>query len=87
MTFYVDRLRQQRLRGTCLEGEWCHLATDGALEELHAFAERMAFPGRAFHDHPRHPHYDLTASRRAQAIAAGAVEVSSKELVKRCFRR
>jgi hypothetical protein len=85
VTFYVDRLRHHRLRGTCIDGEWCHLATDGTLEELHAFAASLALPRRAFHDHPRHPHYDLTLSRRTQAIAAGALEVTSKELVKRCF--
>lgn len=87
MTFYVDGMRPHRLRGTCIEGEWCHLATDGSIDELHAFAEQLSLPRRAFHAHPDHPHYDLTASRRVQALAAGAVAVSSKELVKRCFRR
>jgi len=85
--FFVDRLREHvKMRGL-LRGTWCHLATDGTLEELHAFAERIGVPPRAFHFHGDHPHYDLTPERRAAAVAAGAIEVGSKELVKRCFRR
>ena len=81
---YVDALRLHRkfLR----TGEWCHLATDGPIDELHAFARNIGVPRVAFHDHPRHPHYDLGPARRADAVAAGAIEVGSKELVRRCFR-
>jgi hypothetical protein len=84
--FYVDALRHHR-RGTCFEGDFCHLATDGELDELHAFASTIGVPRRAFHAHPDHPHYDLSPARRAAAVQAGAREVGSKELVRRCFRR
>jgi len=65
--------------------ESCHLATDEGTAALHAFARALGVGRFAFHPHPHHPHYDLDADARAAAIAMGAVEVSSKELVKRCF--
>ena len=87
---FVDALREHVRRGWLrqpITGFWCHLATDGPLRELHDFAASIGVPPRAFHAHPAHPHYDLDAERRAAAVAAGAIEVGSKELVKRCFRR
>ncbi len=83
---YVDPARSYPYRG-CASAtrEYCHLATDGDLDELHAFAERIGVPRVAFHAGARHPHYDLTPNRRTLAVEHGAVEVSSKELVRRCF--
>ncbi len=87
---FVDALRihsaTPRLLARFVGERWCHLATDGSIDELHAFAEAIGVPRVAFHAHPRHPHYDLTPERRAVAVARGAVEVSGKELVRRCFR-
>lgn len=84
MTVYVDDLRAW---GWVLYGrqvDSCHMTSDGLqLDELHAMAARIGLqrrwfqPGRA----GRCPHYDLTASRREAAVAAGAVEISSKQLV------
>ena len=84
MTIYVDPSR--RYAGRC-PSEWCHLATDGALQELHEFARALGLPGRAFHRGAKHPHYDLTPAARALAVSRGAIEVSSKDLVRRCFLR
>jgi hypothetical protein len=88
---FVDALRihhtTPRLVARIVGETWCHLATDGPIDELHAFAAAMGVPRLAFHAHPRHPHYDLTPDRRAEAVDLGAVEVTSKELVKRCFRK
>ncbi|MFH9425840.1 DUF4031 domain-containing protein [Streptomyces sp. NPDC017529] len=58
---------------------WSHLVSDVSFEELHAFAERIGAPRRAFD----RDHYDLPAERYADAVRAGAVEVGSKELVLR----
>ncbi len=58
---------------------WCHLVSDTSLEELHAFATRMGLPPRAF----ERDHYDVPAERRPDVVAAGALEVSSRELVAR----
>ena len=33
----------------------------------------------------KHPHYDLREAHRSKAVAAGAIEVTSKELVRKCF--
>lgn len=56
----------------------CHLATDGDdLEELHTFAERIGLR-RAWFQPKSSPHYDLVPSKRAAALAAGAVFVPGK---------
>jgi hypothetical protein len=56
---------------------WCHLASDTSFEELHAFARSVGIPERGFDG----DHYDVPADRRDDVIAAGAVPVSSRELV------
>ena len=83
MTTYVDELRNyQELIGARLPGLWCHMVTDGSLEELHEFAALIGLSPRRFQDHPRHPHYDLNPTSRALAVACGAVEVSTRELAR-----
>lgn len=86
MTFYVDPLRVHDPSRVCGQPT-CHLATDEDLGGLHAFARSLGVPRMAFHSHADHPHYDLRDHHRALAVAAGAVEVSSKELVRRCFQK
>ncbi|GHE51538.1 hypothetical protein GCM10018785_21640 [Streptomyces longispororuber] len=58
---------------------WSHLVSDVSYEELHAFAARIGAPRRAFD----RDHYDVPAERYADAVGAGAVEVGSRELVRR----
>ncbi|MFF8931807.1 DUF4031 domain-containing protein [Streptomyces longwoodensis] len=58
---------------------WSHLVSDTSFAELHAFAERLGVPRRAF----ERDHYDLPSHRYPDAVAAGAVQVGSKELVRR----
>lgn len=58
---------------------WCHLVSDVSLDELHAFAGSVGLPARAF----ERDHYDVPSSRRFEMIEAGAVPVSSRELVAR----
>ncbi|MFI0212859.1 DUF4031 domain-containing protein [Streptomyces lydicus] len=58
---------------------WSHLVSDASFDELHAFAARIGVPRRAF----ERDHYDLPAERYADAVRAGAVEVGSKELLRR----
>ncbi|CAL9534834.1 MULTISPECIES: DUF4031 domain-containing protein [Streptomyces] len=57
---------------------WSHLVSDASYDELHAFAARLGLPRRAFDG----DHYDLPERRYADAVAAGAVEVSSREVVR-----
>ncbi|WP_062465953.1 DUF4031 domain-containing protein [Demequina maris] len=58
---------------------WGHLVSDESLEELHAFAARAGIPPRAFD----RDHYDYPEERRAQLVELGAVEVSTRDLVRR----
>ena len=58
---------------------WAHLVSDLSHDELHAFAERLGLPPRAFH----RDHYDLPAELRDAALELGAAPVTSRELVRR----
>lgn len=58
---------------------WSHLVSDTSLEELHAFAAAQGVPRRGFD----RDHYDVPAELHDRLVAAGAVPVSSRELVRR----
>jgi muramoyltetrapeptide carboxypeptidase len=58
---------------------WSHLASDASLDELHNFARSIGIPARGFD----RDHYDVPAHRYDSVVAAGAVPVSSRELVQR----
>ena len=58
---------------------WCHLVSDTSLGELHDFAARVEIPRRGFQG----DHYDVPEEHRPAVVAAGAVEVGSRELVRR----
>ena len=58
---------------------WSHLVSDVSFEELHEFARRIGLPERGFH----RDHYDVPAESYDDVVAAGAVGVSSRELVGR----
>ena len=56
---------------------WCHMVSDTSLDELHAFARWIGIPERGFQG----DHYDIPEEARAIAVAEGALEVSSREVV------
>lgn len=58
---------------------WCHLVSDQTLDELHRVAQAAGLSERAFQG----DHYDVPEELRPAVIAAGAVEVGSRELVRR----
>lgn len=58
---------------------WSHLASDVSYDELHAFARTLAIPARGFD----RDHYDVPSEHYDAVVAAGAVPVSSRELVAR----
>jgi hypothetical protein len=74
-----------------VEGDWAlwtgggHMQAD-TLEELHAMADRLGLkrswfqskPGKPWHDH-----YDLTGTKRDQAIRLGAVSLTWREAARR----
>ena len=53
--------------------------SDESLDELHAFADRAGIPRRGFQG----DHYDVPEDHRDEMLAAGAVLVESRELVRR----
>ncbi len=58
---------------------WAHLVSDESYQELHEFAAVLGIPRRAFQG----DHYDVPSDYRQRAIALGATQVSSRELVTR----
>lgn len=58
---------------------WSHLVSDANLDELHDFAARTGLPARSFDL----DHYDVPVERYEQLVAAGAVAVEPRELVRR----
>jgi hypothetical protein len=58
---------------------WSHLVSDTSFDELHAFARSCGIPARGFD----RDHYDVPSDRYDALVAAGAVPVASRELVRR----
>ena len=58
---------------------WAHLVSDESYDELHAMAEQLGIPRRAFQG----DHYDVPTEYRERAIELGAVPVTSRELIRR----
>lgn len=58
---------------------WSHLASDTSFDELHLFAQSLGIPQRGFD----RDHYDIPAERYASVVAAGALPVTSRELIVR----
>jgi hypothetical protein len=75
MTVYVDDWRQRPRVGR-ITARWSHLTVGPGndLEELHVSAACIGLRRSWFQDQPwPRAHYDVTDSKRQQAIAAGAV--------------
>lgn len=89
MTVYVDDAfipAKVRNGSRTITDEWCHLTADSD-EELHAMARKVGLR-RSYAQHMDarnrwHRHYDVTRSRRAAAVAAGAVQITWREAAKR----
>jgi muramoyltetrapeptide carboxypeptidase len=58
---------------------WSHLVSDTSYDELHAFAREIGIPERGFD----RDHYDVPSDRYDDVVAAGAVPVTSRELIVR----
>lgn len=58
---------------------WAHLVSDESYDELHAMAEALGIPRKAFQG----DHYDIPSEYRVRAIERGATPVSSRELIRR----
>jgi Protein of unknown function (DUF4031) len=58
---------------------WSHLVSDASFTELHAFAAAVGIPDRGF----ERDHYDVPAEMYDRVVAAGALPVSTREVVRR----
>ena len=82
MAVYVDEL----FNAAGMSAKWkyrqsCHMKADTE-EELHAMAAELGLRREWFQDHvnPAYRHYDLTASKRAQALQHGAISLTWREM-------
>lgn len=83
MTVYVDDMRAGLGRMIM-----CHMIADSE-DELHAMADHIGV-ARRWHQAPpktRHSHYDVALSKRARALAAGAVSITARQCAVMCARR
>lgn len=81
---YVDTLLPCIRNRNWRHDESCHLMCDVCenFDELHRFAQSIGLR-RCWFQNKRGgtPHYDLTASKRAMAVAAGAVQIERERTV------
>jgi hypothetical protein len=77
MTVYVDNMRAPYGRLIL-----CHMIADTEAE-LHAMADQIGV-ARKWH---QGDHYDIAMSKRALAVAAGALEITWKQAGCMCARR
>ncbi len=71
---YVDQTKKWP------SGEWCHLLTDGTIDDLHTFAQQIGLK-RSWFQPGSTPHYDLRPSKRSAAVLNGAVEADNEKIV------
>ena len=69
MTVYVDNMRAAYGRMIM-----CHMLADSE-EELHAMADAIGVARKWYQEQ----HYDICLSKREQAVAAGAIEITWKQ--------
>lgn len=78
MTVYIDAPKWKK---PCGRKSYCHLTAD-TINELHTFAAEHQVKPHFFHNTSSGPHYDVQEEHHARLVAAGAVEVSSREILR-----
>ncbi len=79
MGVYVDDLRLVVRNRNWPYDKACHLVAD-TIKELHIFARKLSLRQGWFQLNSL-PHYDLTPSKRAQALRFGALAITDRRLV------
>lgn len=76
-----------RIPESLSERSWCHMVSTIDERELHEFADQIGLRRSWAQLRPESSaaHYDLLAGRRRRALALGAREVSSRDLVRLNF--
>lgn len=78
MTTYVDDMHRFAI-GRYGRMRMCHMMADTEAE-LHAMADTIGVARRWCQRVPSGTHYDIAMAKRELAVAAGAVEISMKEM-------
>ena len=82
MTVYVDKLVPCRPTANWPFSFSCHMIADNTIE-LHAMARKIGLKRSWYQCGSILPHYDLTATKRRQAILMGAVSIDKREVWRR----
>ena len=80
---YIDEIRDYTGIINLKYKKWSHMWTDGDIEELHEFAEKLGLKRRWFQNKKRLPHYDLVPTKRAIALRMGARFIPLREWYKK----
>lgn len=86
MSVYVDEIKAYPT-GAIKPGarhaghNWCHMWADTS-DELHAMATKIGLKRAWFQDGGSLPHYDLVPSKRAEAVANGAITKSLRDALR-----
>jgi hypothetical protein len=83
VSVYVDNMFMPAKVGRSRPAKWCHLTADSH-EELVEFAEKIGLrPEWIQYEGTWKEHFDVTMTKRAEAVRQGAVEVDMYEHVQR----
>lgn len=82
MSVFVDDAQNSSPHLFYGRGRFAHLSAD-TRDELHVFAARLGLRRSWFEERPRLWHYDVTQTKRAEAIALGAEPVTTREFIRR----
>jgi hypothetical protein len=80
MSVYVDPVLAHGGSQTFPWTRSCHMYAD-TVEELHSLAKQIGLKRSWFQNKAHLPHYDLVATKRKAAVAAGAVEHTREQMV------
>lgn len=80
MAVYVDDAMISWRRG-----KWSHMTAD-TIDELHDMARRIGMRRGWFQDKPHHQHYDITMTRRRDAIRLGAIPLSTRDYARKVMK-
>lgn len=77
-TAYAAESQAKRV-GARHDNQWCHMwVNPGDEESFHVMARQIGMRREWFQDKRGFPHYDLIPTKRAKAVATGAVETDLK---------
>lgn len=82
---YVDDIKQYNpihIGHGKMQSLWCHMWTDGNIEELHEFVKKIGLKTSYFQNKPNFPHYDIIPTKRDMAIKNGAQYMPLKNWLK-----